>query len=232
MGGKNAIIVDSDADLDEAVQGVVRSAFGFAGQKCSACSRVIVLEGVYDLFVERLIQATRSLIVREPSHPGCDVGPVIDAEAQARLKKAIAGVHAVSGPAPTAGYFVPPTLVTGVKPDDPIAQTELFGPVLAVLRAPDLDTAIAWANGTEYALTGGLFSRSPATIERARAALQVGNLYINRTITGAIVGRQPFGGAALSGGGTKAGGPDYLLNFMNPRVITENTLRRGFAPDA
>lgn len=128
------------------------------------------------------------------------------------------------------GYWVPLTIIGGIRPEHRLAQEEIFGPLLAVMRALDLGQAIHWANSTGYALTGGLFSRSPASIERAKSEFRVGNLYINRAITGAMVGRQPFGGAALSGLGTKAGGPDYLQHFMDSRVVTENTLRRGFAP--
>ncbi|MCA9537719.1 MAG: L-glutamate gamma-semialdehyde dehydrogenase, partial [Myxococcales bacterium] len=238
MGGKNAIIVDSDADLDAAVLGIVRSAFGFAGQKCSACSRVVVLPEQHDALIERLAAAMESLHVMPPTDPGCFVGPVIDAEAHRRLLGALAearrrGHQAKVGGAPLegAGFFVPPTLFVDVPADDPLVTDELFGPVLAVQRADDFEHALTLATGVEYALTGGLYSRSPARIARAREAFRVGNLYINRGITGAIVGRQPFGGFAMSGGGTKAGGPDYLLHFLDPRTITENTLRRGFAPE-
>jgi RHH-type proline utilization regulon transcriptional repressor/proline dehydrogenase/delta 1-pyrroline-5-carboxylate dehydrogenase len=238
MGGKNGLIVDSDADLDEAVDGALHSAFGFAGQKCSACSRAIVLEEHYDEFVERLAEATRSLTFGPTDDPGPAFGPVIDAESQSRLQRIIAdgvsrgqrlvvGGEVFDGP----GYFVPATIFADVSPDDVLANDEFFGPLLAVIKARDFDHALAIANGTDYALTGGLFSRSPKRIDRARAELRVGNLYINRSITGAIVGRQPFGGGAMSGGGTKAGGPDYLLQFLDPRTITENTLRRGFAPE-
>ncbi|MCB9537400.1 MAG: bifunctional proline dehydrogenase/L-glutamate gamma-semialdehyde dehydrogenase [Myxococcales bacterium] len=236
MGGKNCVIVDSDADLDEAVAGVVHSAFGFAGQKCSACSRVVVLAAHYDAFLARLVEAARSLHVGDPKAPGTQMGPVVEAEARARLEGAIEAGRkrarlALGGAWEGAGHFVMPHVFADVAPDDPLAQDELFGPVVAVVKAEDFDEALRIANGTKYALTGGLFSRSPKHIERARAELRVGNLYINRGITGAVVGRQPFGGFAMSGGGTKAGGPDYLLNFLDPRCVTENTQRRGFAPD-
>lgn len=238
MGGKNAIIIDSDADLDEAVHGVVYSAFGFAGQKCSAASRVIVLAEQYDAFVERLAEATRSIVLGPARDPASALGPVIDAESQRRLMGAIEAARQrgnrvlVGGePVDRPGFFVPPTVFVDVDPSDPLAREELFGPVLAIIRAADFEQAVEIFNGTDYALTGGLFSRSPARIERAREALDVGNLYINRSITGAVVGRQPFGGSRMSGGGTKAGGPDYLINFLDPRTVTENTLRRGFAPE-
>jgi RHH-type proline utilization regulon transcriptional repressor/proline dehydrogenase/delta 1-pyrroline-5-carboxylate dehydrogenase len=238
MGGKNAIIVDDDADLDEAVLGVLTSAFGFQGQKCSACSRAIVLSAVHDAFLERLVQAAKSLKVGPAEDPGTTVGPVIDAEALARIhryiewgKKECRAVLSVDvGPLESEGYFVGPHIFADVPPDSRLALDEIFGPVLAVLRADNLDHAYWIANGTEYALTGGIFSRSPANLARARRELAVGNLYINRGITGALVARQPFGGFRMSGIGSKAGGPDYLLQFVVPRTVTENTLRRGFAP--
>ena len=235
LGGKNALIVDDDADLDEAVQGTVASAFGYAGQKCSACSRVIVLEQVYDLFLKRLVEATRSLHLGPAEEPGTFVPPLIDDEAQQKVQRYSdiskrEGRVVLETEAPAEGYFVGPVIVADVSPQATIAQEEIFGPVLAVLKARDFDEALEIALSTPYALTGGLYSRSPARIERARQALRVGNLYINRKITGALVGRQPFGGLGLSGIGSKAGGPDYLVQFMEPRVITENALRRGFAP--
>jgi RHH-type proline utilization regulon transcriptional repressor/proline dehydrogenase/delta 1-pyrroline-5-carboxylate dehydrogenase len=238
MGGKNAIIVDADADLDEAVQGVRSSAFGYQGQKCSACSRVIVLEGVYEQFVPRLVEATRSLKIAPAEDPGCAVGPVIDEDAYKRILAAIergkhegrllfAGdVGALAG----EGHFIGPHLFADVDPSASLAQEEIFGPVLAVVKARDLDHALDIANGTPYALTGGFYSRSPANIEKVKKLFRVGNLYINRKTTGALVDRQPFGGFKLSGIGYKAGGPDYLLQFMIARTVTENTLRRGFAP--
>jgi RHH-type proline utilization regulon transcriptional repressor/proline dehydrogenase/delta 1-pyrroline-5-carboxylate dehydrogenase len=239
MGGKNAIIIDDDADMDEAVHGVVASAFGYAGQKCSACSRVIVLEAVYEAFVARLIEATRSLKVAPAEDPGCTVGPVIDAEAYQRIRNTIEkgkdeGRLVYAGDADALkeeGYYLAPHIFDDVAPGASIAQEEIFGPVLAVLRARNLDHALEIADGTAYALTGGLYSRSPQHIARVKCAFRVGNLYINRKITGAIVDRQPFGGFKMSGIGSKAGGPDYLLQFLLPRTITENTLRRGFAPD-
>jgi RHH-type transcriptional regulator, proline utilization regulon repressor / proline dehydrogenase / delta 1-pyrroline-5-carboxylate dehydrogenase len=235
MGGKNAIIVDESADLDQAVQGVVDSAFGYSGQKCSACSRVIVLAPIYDTFVARLVEATKSLNVGDAINPGTQVGPVIDAAAQARIQGYIDNAKAESKlalevPTPESGYFVGPTIFTDVDPNAAIAQEEIFGPVLAVIKASDFDHAIAIANGTRYALTGGLYSRTPSHIHQVQTELEVGNLYINRSITGAIVARQPFGGYKLSGVGSKAGGPDYLLQFLDPRTVTENIQRQGFAP--
>ena len=237
MGGKNAIIVDSSADMDEAVLGTVASAFGYQGQKCSACSRVIVVGDGYDLFKQRLADAIASLRVGMPEAPGTDMGPVIEAAAKQRIEHAI-GLEAeinppllsmdVSEHAP--GFFVGPTLFADVKPESPVAQEEIFGPVLALIRADDFHHALEIANGTRYALTGGVYSRSPANLKLAAEEFQVGNLYLNRGITGALVGRQPFGGFRMSGVGSKAGGPDYLLQFMEPRTLTENTMRRGYAP--
>ncbi|MDX1976406.1 MAG: L-glutamate gamma-semialdehyde dehydrogenase [Pseudanabaenaceae cyanobacterium bins.68] len=235
MGGKNTIIVDQSADLDQAVVGVVQSAFGYAGQKCSACSRVVVVGGIYETFLARLVEATRSLVVGDPSLPATKVGPVIDQAAQAKtleyIKLAVqTGQIALTIPVPDHGYYISPTIVTDLDPQGAIAQEEIFAPILAVLTAPDFDQALAIANNTDYALTGGLYSRTPSHIQRAYTEFEVGNLYINRGITGALVDRQPFGGFKLSGIGSKAGGRDYLLQFLEPRVITENTQRQGFAP--
>lgn len=330
MGGKNAIIIDTDADLDAAVQEVIVSAFHYAGQKCSACSRVIVLEEIHDQFVGRLTQAVASLKVGDPADPGTRLGPVITAETRDRIlsyihkggteatqayppadtdvlpamvtparaevvavpttstatpvetaakttpqlepaaaateagdtivttteapaseqgvsapgqgvsapeaKTAVldssAAASASQSPVPTAlaGYFVLPHVFTDVSPQAVIAQEEIFGPVLAVLKASKFSEALDMALGVGYGLTGGVYSRNPAHIRQAYNEFRVGNLYINRPITGAMVGRQPFGGSRMSGVGSKAGGPDYLLQFMEPRTITENTIRRGFAP--
>lgn len=235
MGGKNAIIVDNDADLDEAVAGVMYSAFGFAGQKCSANSRCIVLSEVYDRFVDRLVEAARNLSVLQAENPLADLGPVIDQESQERILKIISSGEKnhkllFKSETPSEGFFVPLSIFASVTSNDEIAQQEIFGPVLAILKAPDITAALEIANATEYALTGGLFSRSPATIARVQEEFECGNLYINRGITGAMVDRHPFGGFKMSGVGSKTGGPDYLKQFMEPICITENTLRRGFAP--
>jgi len=238
MGGKNALIVDSDADIDDAVRGAVASAFGFSGQKCSAASRIIVVGDIHDTFVERMVEASRSLAVGPPQQPGSTMGPVIDAEAHARIHRAIdAGRQhatlAMQGDVSHLGdgYYIGPTVFADAPPDCPLTQDEIFGPVTAVIRARDFDHAIDIANGTRYALTGGVYSRSPRHLQQASQQFNVGNLYLNRSITGAIVGRQPFGGFKLSGVGSKAGGPDYLLQFVEPRTVTENIIRRGFAPD-
>jgi RHH-type proline utilization regulon transcriptional repressor/proline dehydrogenase/delta 1-pyrroline-5-carboxylate dehydrogenase len=236
MGGKNAIIIDSDADLDEAVLGVTESAFGYAGQKCSACSRVIVLSGVHTAFMKRLIDATRSLHIGRADDPATFVGSLIDAEAKERVTSCIqrgkgeAKIVCQVNVAEAEGHFVGPVIFDRVPRQSFLAQEEIFGPVLAVLIARDFDDALSIANDSDYALTGGVYSRSPSHIEQAKRDLRVGNLYINRPITGALVDRQPFGGFKLSGIGSKAGGPDYLLQFCEPKTITENTMRHGFAP--
>jgi RHH-type proline utilization regulon transcriptional repressor/proline dehydrogenase/delta 1-pyrroline-5-carboxylate dehydrogenase len=241
MGGKNAIIIDESADLDEAVLGVRQSAFGFQGQKCSACSRVIVLDSAHDVFLRRLVEATRALVVGDPREPGTDVGPVIDAEAAQKIRRYVeigrgegklelsldvpAGLEARVGKP-----YVGPAIFSGIRADARVATEEIFGPVLAVIRASSFDEALRIANAPEYKLTGGIFSRKPAHLERAKREFRVGNLYVNRGITGALVGRQPFGGFGMSGVGSKAGGGDYLLQFVEPRACCENTMRRGFAP--
>jgi RHH-type transcriptional regulator, proline utilization regulon repressor / proline dehydrogenase / delta 1-pyrroline-5-carboxylate dehydrogenase len=238
MGGKNAIIVDDDADLDGAVQAIVDSAFAFAGQKCSSCSRVIVLGGVYDAFCSRLRDAVMSIPIGPAEEPMTMTGPLIDECAVERVQRYIElarkeGKILVQAQLPNEcehGYFVPPTVVTGISPRSSVSQEEIFGPVLVVHAASDFDSALAMANDTRYALTGGLFSRSPAHIEQACRQFDVGNLYINRRITGSQVDAQPFGGFKLSGTGVKAGSQDYLLHFMDARCITENTQRSGFVP--
>ncbi|WP_437193072.1 L-glutamate gamma-semialdehyde dehydrogenase [Planctomicrobium sp. SH527] len=238
LGGKNPVIIDNDADLDDAVQGVVSSAFGYAGQKCSACSRVIVLAEIYDQFIDRLKSACESIVVGPADEPGIDYGPVIDADAFNRINDFIAiGKEEcetiVAGDVSKLGkdgYFIGPHVFGNVEPDSRLLRHEIFGPVLTVSKAKNLDQALQMANSTPFALTGGIYSRSPKNLQRAREELQVGNVYLNRVITGAIVQRHPFGGYKMSGIGTKAGGPDYLLQFMLPVSICENTMRRGFAP--
>jgi RHH-type proline utilization regulon transcriptional repressor/proline dehydrogenase/delta 1-pyrroline-5-carboxylate dehydrogenase len=235
MGGKNAIIVDETADLDEAVSGVVASFTGYQGQKCSACSRVIVHEAVHDLFVQRLTEAVMALKVGPPEDPGSRMGPMIDERALKSIREYVEigrreGRLIIDRALPGPGYFQGPVIVAEIRPEHRLAQEEIFGPVLAVMRAADFSQALDLANATDYALTGGVYSRSPKNLEAARERFDVGNLYINRPITGALVGRQPFGGHRLSGVGAKAGGEDYLLQFMTARVVSENTLRRGFAP--
>ena len=198
-----------------------------------------MLDSIYDAFVARLAEAAKALKVGPADDPDTNVGPVIDAEARERIERyqkiaeaegrvvAKIDVSHLAG----RGHYVGPMVVADVSPSARIAQEEIFGPVLAVIRANDLEHALEIANGTEYALTGGLYSRSPANIARVKREYRVGNLYINRPITGALVDRQPFGGFKLSGIGTKAGGSDYLKEFLLTRTVTENTMRRGFAPD-
>jgi len=247
MGGKNAIIVDTSADFDEAVLGVRQSAFAYQGQKCSACSRVIVVDPAGDggpaitQFTRRLVEATRALTIGDPTLPGTDIGPVIDAEAAEKIRRYIEigrresvmelGMEAPAALAASGRSYVGPHIFGRVRPDHAIASEEIFGPVLAILHAADFDEALRLANASPYKLTGGVFSRKPAHLERARREFRVGNLYLNRGITGALVGRQPFGGFGMSGVGSKAGGADYLLQFVEPRACCENTLRRGFAPE-
>ncbi len=235
MGGKNAVIIDETADLDEAVKGVLESALGYQGQKCSACSRVIVVGDIYDQFATRLKEAIESIRMGRPEDPANFMGPVVDGAARKKVEEYIElgrreGVAIFVGESEGQGLYVGPALFGEISPDSRLAQEEIFGPVIVLLKARDLDEALQIANGTAYALTGGLFSRSPGNIMKARSDFRVGNLYINRKITGALVGRQPFGGFGMSGVGSKAGGPDYLLHFMNPRSISENTMRRGFTP--
>jgi RHH-type proline utilization regulon transcriptional repressor/proline dehydrogenase/delta 1-pyrroline-5-carboxylate dehydrogenase len=235
MGGKNAVIIDNDADLDDAINHVIDSAFGYQGQKCSAASRLILVREVHDRFLARLTEAVRSLRIGPPEDPRHAIGPVIEAEAQERIMRYIRlgkkeAKCVLEMAAPKEGYFVGPAIFSDVEPASRIAQEEIFGPVLSVIKARDFTHALEIANRSAFALTGGVFSRSPAHIDQARKEFRVGNLYINRGITGAVVERQPFGGLKLSGIGSKAGGPDYLLQFLEPRTISENTLRHGFAP--
>lgn len=235
MGGKNAVIVDADADCDAAVSGIMRSAFGFAGQKCSAASRLVIHEAVYEKILNRLIAATDRLIVGDPADPDTDMGPLINEAASKRLKAAMAYAEsakrlAYAYPAhrmPASGYFVGPAIAAGLPLDDRLSREELFGPLLCVFKAKSFEESLRIANDTEYALTGGVYSRLPSHIQQAIDSFDVGNLYINRPITGAMVGRQPFGGHRLSGLGTKAGGPDYLLQLVTPKTICANMTRHG-----
>ena len=237
MGGKNCVIVDGDADLDEGVVGCLASAFGYQGQKCSALSRLVVLADNYDKFLDRLVSAAASMRVGPADIPGNILGPVINRDAQERIlgiieagKKQAKLAWQGAVPAEPSACYVPPTIFKDVPPSSALFREEIFGPVLSVTKAKDFDQALELANDCEFALTGGCYSRSPTNIERAKSEMICGNLYINRGITGAIVERQPFGGFKMSGGGTKAGSREYLQNFLLPRVITENCLRRGFAP--
>ncbi len=243
MGGKNAIIVDDDADLDEAVQATIASAFRYSGQKCTACSRVIVLTEVYDAYLAKLVEAAGGIRPASAELPGTTVGPLIDAEAVERARRyveigkkearcVLEGERSGTGDevASPDGCFFSPVIFADVPPGARIAQEEVMAPILSVIRARDFEQAIDIANTTCYALTGGVYSRSPGNIDLAKRRLRVGNLYVNRRITASRVDRQPFGGFNLSGLGTKSGGPDYLQQYTVPRTISENTMRQGFAP--
>jgi RHH-type proline utilization regulon transcriptional repressor/proline dehydrogenase/delta 1-pyrroline-5-carboxylate dehydrogenase len=237
MGGKNCIIVDSDADLDEVVPGVLRSGFAYAGQKCSAASRVLVHERIADELFERLSGALGTLLTGPAEDFGVDLPALIEREAAERVERYIdgaraAGAEVVRGPpAQTAhahgGWYCAPAIVRGVEPSWPICREEVFGPLLTVESVASVDAACELVDELPFALTGGLYARNPEVVSAVAARLPVGNLYVNRHITGAMVGRQPFGGGRLSGTGGKAGGPDYLLHFCEPRNLTENTVRHG-----
>ena len=227
MGGKDCIIVDSEANLEEAAAGIVASAFGFQGQKCSACSRAIIVSDVYDRMLELIKEKTSSLTVGTSRTPGINMGPVIDEKAYGKILEYIetgkregtlltGGDRCLEG-----GYFIQPTVIVGVKPDAVIAQEEIFGPVLAVIKADDFKDALRIANGTEYGLTGALYTKNREKLEKARREFHVGNLYLNRKCTGALVGVQPFGGFNMSGTDSKAGGADYLLLFLQAKSVTE-----------
>lgn len=236
LGGKNAIIVDDDADQDEAIRGILASAFGFAGQKCSACSRLIVVGGQYSRFVDRLVEAAADLIVGRSEEPSSVVGPVVDNDAYQRICHTIdqARAHCRVETAPRDlpdGHFISPTIIIDPPRSSGWWTEEIFGPVLCTTSATTFEEALRIALDSPYALTGGVYSRNPQHLELARQRYTVGNLYLNRPITGALVARQPFGGSRMSGIGSKAGGPDYLLQFLEPRTITENTSRRGFVPE-
>ena len=234
MGGKNCIIVDSDADLDEAVPAIVDSAFGYAGQKCSAAARVLVHEALHDTLVERLAGAVQGLEVGPADAFVTDVPPLIEQAAQTRVLR-YAAIAAEQGQLALAGaqdvradgWYVAPIIATHLPADSRVLREEIFGPLLTVEAVRDVDEACDRVDELAVALTGGLFSRNPRTVRRVIARSPVGNLYVNRATTGAMVGRQPFGGNRLSGTGTKAGGHDYLRHFVEPRVVTENTVRHG-----
>jgi 1-pyrroline-5-carboxylate dehydrogenase len=228
MGGKDAIIVDRDADLDDAATGVVQSAFGFQGQKCSACSRAIIDEEVYEPMLERIAQRTASLKVGDPNEPSNVMSAVINGKAFKTINDYIekaksegGRVIAGGGSDGEAGFYIEPTVIADVKPGDTIEQQEIFGPVLAVIRARDFDDALQIANDTEYGLTGAVYTNDPEKLERARREFHVGNLYLNRKCTGALVGVHPFGGFNMSGTDSKAGGPDYLGLFLQAKVVAE-----------
>jgi RHH-type transcriptional regulator, proline utilization regulon repressor / proline dehydrogenase / delta 1-pyrroline-5-carboxylate dehydrogenase len=233
LGGKNCVIVDADADLDDAVPAIVTSAFAYAGQKCSAASRVLVHEAIAEHALERLAGAVQVLVVDQADTLGTDVPPVIERAAQERVDRyaeiaAREGRIAAEAPVPRGnGWFCPARLVTDLPSDSAILSEEIFGPLLAVEPVHDIEHACDTVDGLPFALTGGLFCRDPATVRRVRERTPVGNLYVNRGITGAMVARQPFGGNRVSGTGMKAGGPDYLLQFVEQRAVSENTVRHG-----
>jgi 1-pyrroline-5-carboxylate dehydrogenase len=227
MGGKDAIIVDREVDLDAAVQGVLVSAYGYQGQKCSACSRAMVDKAVYDEFLARLAAKAEKLAVGPADDPANYMGPVINERARRsildyiEIGKREGRLLAGGGPAPGEGYFIQPTIIADVGPEARIFQEEVFGPVLAVTKARDFEHALELANQTEYGLTGAVYSRNREKLERARREFFVGNLYFNRKCTGAMVGAHPFGGFNMSGTDSKAGGPDYLLLFMQAKSVAE-----------
>jgi RHH-type proline utilization regulon transcriptional repressor/proline dehydrogenase/delta 1-pyrroline-5-carboxylate dehydrogenase len=229
MGGKNAIIVAEDADLEAAGAGTVVSAYGYQGQKCSACSRAIVLDGAYGEFLDILRKRVSLMTIGPAEDPDAFLGPLINEAARQKVlryirigkKEGRLVVQRDVSSLQKEGFYVGPVIFADVPPEARIAQEEIFGPVLSVMRAKDLDEAIEIANGTDYALTGGLYSRSRETIDRVKKEFKIGNIYINRKITGAMVNRQPFGGFKMSGIGSKAGGPDYLLQFLIPRSVAE-----------
>jgi 1-pyrroline-5-carboxylate dehydrogenase len=227
MGGKDAIIVDDPADLDDAAAGVVASAFGFQGQKCSACSRVIALGSVYDALLERVVTRTEALRVGAADNPDTDVAAVASrdqfdkimsyVDVGRREGRLVLGAEAAG----SEGYFIQPTIISEVSPDARVAQEEIFGPVVAFIRADDYAGALRIANGTQYGLTGSVYSRDRSHLEQARRELHVGNLYFNRKCTGALVGAHPFGGFNMSGTDSKAGGRDYLLLFTQAKAVAE-----------
>jgi 1-pyrroline-5-carboxylate dehydrogenase len=227
MGGKDSILVDADCDLEKAVNAVVASAYGFQGQKCSACSRAIVHEAVYDEFVKRLLPKVEAIPLGHPSLQRCTFGPMVDGAAKRKTLEYIEigskeGKLVAGGKAgPASGNYVLPTVIVDVAPTARIAQEEIFGPVLAVIKVKSFDEGLAVANNTEYGLTGSVFTNDEAKKDLARRRFHVGNFYINRKCTGALVGAHPFGGFNMSGTDSKAGGPDYLLQFLQAKTISE-----------
>ncbi|UVI31582.1 L-glutamate gamma-semialdehyde dehydrogenase [Paenibacillus spongiae] len=227
MGGKDTIVVDSDCDLDLAAEAITFSAFGFSGQKCSACSRVVALDEVYDSVLEKVSARARQLTVGQPADAAAYMGPVIDDKAYAKILSYIelgrveGRIVTGGGKGDPRGYFIEPTVIADVSPEARIAQEEIFGPVVAFLKASTFEEAIEYANNTEYGLTGAVFSRNRMHLELARERFHVGNLYFNRKCTGALVGVHPFGGFNMSGTDSKAGGRDYLLLFSQAKLVSE-----------
>ncbi len=234
MGGKDAIIVDADTDLDDAATGVVQAAFGFQGQKCSACSRAIIHQDVYDSMLERIAERTAKLKVGDPADSETTMSAVINSKAFKTISDYIekgksdgGRVIAGGGSDGEQGHFIEPTVIADVKPGDTIEQEEIFGPVLACIKAADFDDALRIANDTEYGLTGAVYTNDAEKLERARREFHVGNLYLNRKCTGALVGVHPFGGFNMSGTDSKAGGRDYLGLFMQAKVVSEKVRHGG-----
>jgi 1-pyrroline-5-carboxylate dehydrogenase len=227
MGGKDAIVVDEEADLEAAVEGVALSAFGYQGQKCSACSRAIVAEKIYDRFLEKLVERVAKMKVGPPEDPANYMGPVINKAAMKTILDYIEvgkkeGRLVAGGKrAGSDGYFIEPTVIADISPKARIFQEEIFGPVLAVTKAKNFDQALEMANDTEFGLTGAVYSQNPKKIERAAEEFHVGNLYMNRKCTGAMVGAHPFGGFNMSGTDSKSGGRDYLLLFLQAKTVSE-----------
>ncbi|HTX17862.1 MAG TPA: L-glutamate gamma-semialdehyde dehydrogenase, partial [Bacteroidota bacterium] len=228
MGGKDSIVVDEETNLEQAAQATLVSAFGFQGQKCSAASRAIVVEKVYDKFLDLLVAKIKDLKVGLADDPSNYMGPVVNRTAKEKILAYVAkgvkeGGRLLTGGTPieSPGYFVPPTVIADVEPNATISQEEIFGPVLAVIKARDFDHALQVANNTEYGLTGGVWTKNRGKIEKAKASFHVGNFYVNRKITGALVGVHPFGGFNMSGTDSKAGGRDYLLLFTQAKAISE-----------
>ena len=227
MGGKDGIVVDEEADIDAAVEGTVQAAFGYQGQKCSACSRAIVSEKIYDTFVKKLVERTKKITVGPSDDPNNYMGPVVSQSAMKTILdyievgkkegKLLTGGKRAAGD----GYFIEPTIIADVDPKARLAQEEVFGPVLAVIKAKNYHQALEIANNTEFGLTGAVYSKNPEKIKQAEETFHVGNLYLNRKCTGAMVGAHPFGGFNMSGTDSKAGGKDYLLLFMQGKSIAE-----------
>ncbi len=236
MGGKNAIVVDLSADLDEAISGILTSAFSFQGQKCSACSRVLIIEEIYDKFITRFIPAVESLIIDKSENPKTFLGPVVDESSYKKIKsflktQTISSQKIYESKNLEGGWFIPPIVFLTDQADCPLMQEELFAPVLTLFKVKNFEEAIKQTNNTRYGLTAALYSRRPSHIEKFKQWVEAGNIYINRNCTGALVQRHPFGGYKMSGLGSKTGGPEYLKQFLNQKITTENTMRRGFAPE-
>ena len=234
MGGKNAIVIDSSADLDEAVSGVLQSAFGFQGQKCSACSRVIILEDIYESFIQRFLPAVESLVIGNPEDPSSSLGPLVNKDSFKKTQNFIKTessfkLHSLE--LKSSAYFVSPVVYLSESLDSKLMQEELFAPILACYKVKNLEKAIQAVNQTKFGLTAGLYSRHPGHIEKFKAQVEAGNLYINRNCTGAIVKRHPFGGRKMSGLGSKTGGEEYLKQFLHAKITTENNMRKGFSPE-